>query len=243
MRSAFHRILVASATFAASVASAQTQSCGAFASIASRNGASTGSPEPQERVRELVGDEGERLEAATRDDYAPFFAFARASGLRLRQCVTLQWSEVDWGARQIRKAGKGGQTRNRTDHPHDPRATLAAARASSGLRVHVPSGAHPRRPGEGRSIPPHLLRPQDRMATAAQAGWCQSASASMTSGMISERSSCARPATSRSCSGRSIIAISRPRRAMRTCSIRRSPTRWSECEVTEKSTDYPRKVS
>jgi integrase len=65
--------------------------------------------EPQERVRELVGDEGERLEAATRDDYAPFFAFARASGLRLKECYTLAWSEVDWGGRQIRKVGKGGK--------------------------------------------------------------------------------------------------------------------------------------
>jgi integrase len=65
-------------------------------------------PEPQERVRELVGDEGARLEAATRDDHAPFFAFAKASGLRLRECL-LRWSEVDWEARQIRKAGKGGK--------------------------------------------------------------------------------------------------------------------------------------
>jgi len=65
-------------------------------------------PEPQERVRELVGDEGDRLDAATRDDYAPFFAFAKASGLRLRECL-LKWSEVDWDARQIRKAGKGGK--------------------------------------------------------------------------------------------------------------------------------------
>ena len=65
--------------------------------------------EPQERVRELVGDEGERLEAATRDDLAPFIAFARASGLRLRECITLRWSEVDWGAQQIRKYGKGGK--------------------------------------------------------------------------------------------------------------------------------------
>jgi hypothetical protein len=40
--------------------------------------------EPPERVRELVGDEAERLEAATRDDYQPFFAFAKASGLRFR---------------------------------------------------------------------------------------------------------------------------------------------------------------
>ncbi|MFZ0239236.1 MAG: site-specific integrase [Xanthobacteraceae bacterium] len=62
--------------------------------------------EPQERVRELVGDEAERLEAATRADYAPFFGFVRASGLRQRECL-LQWSEVDWGARQIRKRGKG----------------------------------------------------------------------------------------------------------------------------------------
>jgi integrase len=64
--------------------------------------------EPQERVRELVGDEAERLEAATRDDYAPFFAFARASGMRLNECL-LRWPEVNWGARQIRRPGKGGR--------------------------------------------------------------------------------------------------------------------------------------
>jgi integrase len=62
--------------------------------------------EPQERVRELVGDEGERLDAATRDDYLPFFRFAQATGLRLRECL-LRWSEVDWDAGQIRKLGKG----------------------------------------------------------------------------------------------------------------------------------------
>jgi integrase len=65
--------------------------------------------EPEERVRELNGDEGERLEAATRDDHAPFFAFAHASGFRLKQCVTLEWSDVNWGVRQIKKAGKGGR--------------------------------------------------------------------------------------------------------------------------------------
>jgi integrase len=62
--------------------------------------------EPQERVRELIGDEGERLEAATRADYAAFIAFARASGLRLRECL-LRWSEVNWRAEQIQKLGKG----------------------------------------------------------------------------------------------------------------------------------------
>jgi len=64
--------------------------------------------EPQERVRELQDDEAERLEAATRADYEPFFAFAKASGLRLRECL-LRWSEVDWQTRQIRKPGKGGK--------------------------------------------------------------------------------------------------------------------------------------
>lgn len=66
-------------------------------------------PEPQERVRELVGDEGAKLTAAMRDDYAPFFAFARLSGLRLNECL-LRWSEVNWGAKRIVKKGKGSRT-------------------------------------------------------------------------------------------------------------------------------------
>jgi integrase len=65
--------------------------------------------EPQERVRELHDEELERLEAATREDYAPFFAFAHTSGLRLRECVTLRWSEINWGAKRITKLGKGGR--------------------------------------------------------------------------------------------------------------------------------------
>jgi integrase len=64
-------------------------------------------PVRQEHPRELVGDEAERLEAATRDDYAPLFAFAMATGLRQSECLLL-WSQVDFGARQIRKVGKGG---------------------------------------------------------------------------------------------------------------------------------------
>jgi integrase len=65
--------------------------------------------EPQERVRELRSDEAERLDAAMREDYAPFFAFAQASGLRLRECL-LRWDEVDWNTGQIKKPGKGGRT-------------------------------------------------------------------------------------------------------------------------------------
>jgi integrase len=65
-------------------------------------------PVVQEHPRELMGDEGDRLEAATRDDYAPFFAFVSATGLRQSECL-LRWPQVDWGARQIRRAGKGGK--------------------------------------------------------------------------------------------------------------------------------------
>src|SRR5262245_17975825 len=63
-------------------------------------------PIPSERVRELSQDETERRDAVARGDYGTFIAFARASGLRLRECL-LKWSEVDWSACQIRKRGKG----------------------------------------------------------------------------------------------------------------------------------------
>jgi integrase len=65
-------------------------------------------PVRQEHPRELMGDEGDRLEAATREDYAPLFALAMATGMRQSECL-LRWSQVDWGARQIRKIGKGGK--------------------------------------------------------------------------------------------------------------------------------------
>ena len=74
----------------------------------SRHGESYGCRCAQEHPRELMGDEGDRLEAATRDDYAPLFAFAMATGMRQSECL-LRWSEVDWGARQICRTGKGGK--------------------------------------------------------------------------------------------------------------------------------------
>jgi integrase len=65
--------------------------------------------EAGERVRELRDDEAERIEAATREDYWPIFAFARATGLRQKECVLLRWSEVNWEARRIVKRGKGNE--------------------------------------------------------------------------------------------------------------------------------------
>lgn len=66
-------------------------------------------PEPEERVRELKTEEADAFDAAMRDDYVPFFDFVRASGMRLKECVTLRWSEVDFGTRQIVRTGKGGR--------------------------------------------------------------------------------------------------------------------------------------
>jgi integrase len=63
---------------------------------------------PMERVRELHDDEAERIDAAMRADFEPFFAFVRATGMRQKECVKLRWSEVNWSARQIVKLGKGG---------------------------------------------------------------------------------------------------------------------------------------
>jgi|SRR3984893_12073137 len=65
--------------------------------------------EPPERVRELQDDEATAFDEAMRDDYGPFFEFVRASGLRLKECVTLRWTEVNFGTRQIVRTGKGGR--------------------------------------------------------------------------------------------------------------------------------------
>lgn len=64
--------------------------------------------EPEERVRELQDEEAASLDAAMRDDYAPFFALALATGMRFKEIVTLRWSEVNFGTRQIVRLGKGG---------------------------------------------------------------------------------------------------------------------------------------
>jgi len=69
---------------------------------------------PAERVRELFDDEADKLDAVMRDDYAPFFAFAQMTGWRLNECVTLRWSEVYFGTRQIVKLGKGDKRITRT---------------------------------------------------------------------------------------------------------------------------------
>ena len=57
----------------------------------------------------LYEEEADALDDAMRADYGPFFDFARASAMRLKECVTLRWSEVDFATRQIVRLGKGGR--------------------------------------------------------------------------------------------------------------------------------------
>lgn len=65
--------------------------------------------EPKERIRELHTGESAALRLATRNDYTPIFEFARATGLRLDECL-LRWPEVDWATGWITTTGKGGRT-------------------------------------------------------------------------------------------------------------------------------------
>ena len=65
-------------------------------------------PEPVERIRELIGDEAEKLESARRDDYWAFFEFLHRSGVRLREAI-LRWDEVNFAGKVITKLGKGGK--------------------------------------------------------------------------------------------------------------------------------------
>jgi integrase len=66
-------------------------------------------PEKDEHPRELQDNEADAFDGAMREDYRPFFDFALASGMRLNECVTLRWSQVNFGTRQIIRTGKRKQ--------------------------------------------------------------------------------------------------------------------------------------
>jgi len=64
--------------------------------------------EPQERVREIRATEETALDEAIRADYRPIVAFARASGLRMAECL-LRKSQVHILDGIIETIGKGGR--------------------------------------------------------------------------------------------------------------------------------------
>lgn len=62
---------------------------------------------PPRRPRELRDDEAGRLAEAIRDDYAPYFAFLRATGMRATNGRRLHWDQVHWDTAEIRTHDKG----------------------------------------------------------------------------------------------------------------------------------------
>jgi integrase len=64
--------------------------------------------EPQERVREIRAAEENSLDEAIRADYRPLIAFARASGLRMAECL-LRKDQVHILDAVIETTGKGGR--------------------------------------------------------------------------------------------------------------------------------------
>ena len=71
---------------------------------------------PEERVRELHDDEAERIDAAMRADFEPFFAFVRTTGMRQKECVTLRWSRGQLGHPADRQARQGRAAHHVPDH-------------------------------------------------------------------------------------------------------------------------------
>jgi integrase len=66
--------------------------------------------EPKRKARELVGDEEQRLVTSVfkvRPDLWPLMQFSRACGKRKTNCYTLEWTQVNWPAGEIKMIGKG----------------------------------------------------------------------------------------------------------------------------------------
>ncbi|WP_442872908.1 tyrosine-type recombinase/integrase [Aurantimonas sp. C2-3-R2] len=90
--------------------------------------------QPQERVRELDYHEGEALDAAVRDDYAPWLEFARLTGLRHKETL-IRWKNINVFAKRISTIGKGGREVSTPITP-DVQAVLDQCKDENGQRHH-----------------------------------------------------------------------------------------------------------
>jgi integrase len=68
--------------------------------------------EESERIRELKDDEEERLFISLRHDYHAIVRLCLITGLRLAEACSLRWSDVDFGNRHFKVAGKGNKSAN-----------------------------------------------------------------------------------------------------------------------------------
>ncbi|WP_245291706.1 tyrosine-type recombinase/integrase [Methylosinus sp. R-45379] len=105
-------------------------------------------PETTERVREVRAGEEDALEDAIRADYRPLVEFARASGLRMTECL-LRKDQVDLIAGRILTIGKGGKP---IDHPitSEMRAILMAEMANPTKYVFTYAAARAKREKKGQ---------------------------------------------------------------------------------------------
>ena len=124
-------------------------------------------PVVQEHPRELMGDEGDRLEAATRDDYPPLFAFARATGMRQSECL-LRWSQVNWDSASRFADRQGRPAGDDANHVDDPRNPLAIARAASASSSSPMSRCGRIETGSRAALSNHAGRTAGALASAAQ---------------------------------------------------------------------------
>lgn len=106
--------------------------------------------EPQEITREVLAHEEGPIEAAVRADYLPLVRFARASGLRLAECL-LRKSHVDLAAGVIVKPGKGDRLVRRRITT-EMRAILMAEMANPTDYVFTYAAARAKRDAKGRTI-------------------------------------------------------------------------------------------
>jgi integrase len=61
------------------------------------------------KARRLKPGEAAQLAAAIPDDYAPYFAFLRATGMRANCARRLRWDQVDWDCGEIKTFDKGSE--------------------------------------------------------------------------------------------------------------------------------------
>ena len=126
--------------------------------------------EPVERVRELQDDEAAAFDDAMRDDYGPFFAFVRASGLRQRECVTLMMEGGQLRHPADRSHRQGRTARGVPHHRHHPRDTVPATGPASGLRVHLCRDPQQQGPSTRPALPAHPQRTAVGMVADARQG-------------------------------------------------------------------------
>ncbi len=118
--------------------------------------------EPKERVRELDAEEANALDAAVRDDFAPWFEFARLSARRRNETL-IRWSDVNIFAKRITTTGKGGALIS-TPITRQSRKSSKSARDTTRPLFSPSFAAAAQRTGERQALSDHGRGRENAMA-------------------------------------------------------------------------------